>query len=326
LDRLLQGAELVEALEADMVDMRRATRVAHRPIVEILDAVLDGKFGWRGRLAGARPYEALLLKRAELLSLFHTERPGFLTHRQTEARLAISNRVLVALTADGVLPGHRVTAGSSEVVRTVTGLDIEPKAIAAARQMVAPTNHASLSFLEGDMTSLPFEDSSFDAVFFHAGLYHLDTPKLQKTLSEVWRVLKPGGLIGARDTDAGGNVIHLESAGILLSLDLWQRWYEHSSADAVYFRRRQGAVLRSHGFVPVWSGASYVNHSADALTRRETVKDARRSLESLSKGLVQRGLADQNEIETALLAWNMWGSDPDSVYLLCRRECVARKT
>ncbi|NRP73929.1 Demethylrebeccamycin-D-glucose O-methyltransferase [Ensifer psoraleae] len=222
----------------------------------------------------------------------------------------------------GCGPGT-ITAGFADVVRTVTGLDLEPKAIAAANQMVAAAGHANLGFVVGDMTSLPFEDGSFDAVFFHAVLYHLGAAKLRKTLAEALRVLKPGGLIVTRDADAGGNVIYPETSGILLSLDLWQRWYEHSSIDAVYFGRRQEAVLRSHGFVPVWSGASHVNHSADAPTRRETVEDAKRSLESLSEGLVQRGLADRQEIETALSAWDRWGSDPDAVYLRCRCECVA---
>jgi SAM-dependent methyltransferase len=225
----------------------------------------------------------------------------------------------------GCGPGA-ITAGFANVVRTVTGLDIEPRAIAAATQMAKAVDHANLSFLEGDMTSLPFAASSFDAVFFHAVLYHLDAETLQRTLGEALRVLRPGGVIGIRDADAGGNVIYPESPGIRLSLDLWQRWYEHSSPDAVTFGRRQGAVLRSHGFLPVWSGASYVNHSADAATRRETVDDAKRSLRGLSEGLVRRGLADQSEIDAALSAWDAWGNDPDAVYLRCRCECVARKS
>jgi hypothetical protein len=76
-----------------------------------------------------------------------------------------------------------------------------------------------------------------------------------------------------------------------LSLDLWNRWYQHADAESVRFGRRQGAVLRAHGFTPVWSGASFVNHSADAATRRETVADAKRSLEALRHDLIDKGLA-----------------------------------
>jgi hypothetical protein len=109
-----------------------------------------------------------------------------------------------------------------------------------------------------------------------------------------------------------------------MSLDLWTRWYEHAD-DTIRFGRRQGSILRAHGFTPIWSGASFVNHSADAATRRETVADAKRSLEGLRHELIAKGLAKDSEIQQALAAWDEWGSNPDAVYLRCRCECVARK-
>jgi hypothetical protein len=113
---------------------------------------------------------------------------------------------------------------------------------------------------------------------------------------------------------------------LLLSLDLWTRWYEHADADAIRFGGRQGSVLRAHGgFTPIWSGASFVNHSADAAVRRETVADAKRSLEGLRHDLIAGGLAKYSEVEQALAAWDEWGSNPDAVYLRCRCEYVARR-
>lgn len=224
----------------------------------------------------------------------------------------------------GCGPGA-ITAGFSSFVRSAIGVDIEPKAVLAAKQLVADAGLANVTFLQADMMALPFDDHSVDAVFFHAVLYHLDAASLRRTLAQAKRVLKPNGLIATRDTDAGGNVIHPDIPGIVLSLELWQRWYEHSSDDAVLFGRRQSEILRSHGFEPVWSGASYVNHSADAATRAETVRDAKRSLQALSHGLIERGQATQSEFGEALSAWDAWASHPDSIYLRCRCECVARK-
>ena len=44
---------------------------------------------------------------------------------------------------------------------------------------------------------------------------------------------------------------------------------------------------------------------------------------------LHRWLTDQgvisHEIDEALSAWDVWGGNPDSVYLRCRCECVARK-
>jgi hypothetical protein len=80
-------------------------------------------------------------------------------------------------------------------------------------------------------------------------------------------------------------------------------------------------VFRARGFMPIWSGASYVNHSADAATRREAAADAQNSLDELRRGLRDKGLTNDGEIDEAIAAW-----DPDAIYLRCRCECVARKS
>ncbi|MCK1382899.1 class I SAM-dependent methyltransferase [Bradyrhizobium sp. 21] len=224
----------------------------------------------------------------------------------------------------GCGPGS-ITAALAGSVGKAIGVDIESRAIAAANRLAAGTRLTNLSFVEADMTALPFEDGSFDAVFFHAVLYHQTQATLTRTLAEARRVLKRGGLVVTRDADVGGNVLHPELDGVRLALDLWQRWYEHADPEALCFGRRQGSILRAHGFTPVWAGASYVNHSADAASRSEAVADARRSLRGLGPQLVGKGLATDDEIHAALAGWDAWGADPDAVYFRCRCECVARK-
>ena len=224
----------------------------------------------------------------------------------------------------GCGPGT-ITVAMAGVVDAAIGIDVNPNAIEAANRLAADLDLPNLSFVEADMTALPFEDNTVDAVFFHAVLYHQNPATLTRTLAEARRVLKPGGLLGTRDADVGGNVLYPELEGLRTALDLWQRWYEHSDPAALRFGRRQGSVLRMHGFTPIWTGASYVNHSADAAARGESVADARRSLQSLGPALVQKMLATEGEIREALVAWDIWGSNPDAVYFRCRCECVARK-
>jgi SAM-dependent methyltransferase len=218
-----------------------------------------------------------------------------------------------------------VTAALASRVKRAIGIDIEPHAIERARRLAAQSDQTSMEFTEADMTALPFGDNAFDAVFAHGVLYHLDAATLAKTLGEARRVLRPGGVIGIRDSDTGGDILHPESKGLLKTLDLWMKWYGHADLDSVRFGRRQSAVLRTHGFTPVWSGASYVNHSADADARCETVADAQQSLNDLRRGLIARGLTNDDEIDEAIAAWGIWGRDPDAMYLRCRCECVARK-
>ena len=45
----------------------------------------------------------------------------------------------------------------------------------------------------GDMVSLPYEDNFFDCVFAYHSMSHTDTEGLKKAISEIERVLKPGG-------------------------------------------------------------------------------------------------------------------------------------
>lgn len=224
----------------------------------------------------------------------------------------------------GCGPGT-ITAALAGVVGTAIGVDIEPHAIAMAKQLATRSGSTNLFFVEADMTALPFEDGALDAVFFHAVLYHQSQAKLTKTLAEARRVLKPGGLLGTRDADVGGSILYPELDGVRLALGLWQRWYEHDDPEALCFGRRQSAIVRAHGFMPVWAGASYVNHSADAVSRAEAVADARRSLLGLGPQLLSKALATNDEIQAALAGWEAWGGDPDAVYFRSRCECVARR-
>lgn len=47
--------------------------------------------------------------------------------------------------------------------------------------------------MEGNILNLPFEDGSFDVVFYHHVIEHVSDPAA--SLDELWRILAPGGLI-----------------------------------------------------------------------------------------------------------------------------------
>lgn len=69
----------------------------------------------------------------------------------------------------------------------VLGIDISQKAIEEAKQKPEKVN-----FLKGNAYQLPFKDKSFDAVLIFDLLEHLENPL--KSLNEIYRVLKPGGI------------------------------------------------------------------------------------------------------------------------------------
>jgi demethylmenaquinone methyltransferase/2-methoxy-6-polyprenyl-1,4-benzoquinol methylase len=67
------------------------------------------------------------------------------------------------------------------------------------------SGQASLSFLAGDMLALPFPDGSFDVVTTGYGLRNV--PDLDRTLTEIVRVLRPGGRLLSLDFNRPSNPI-----------------------------------------------------------------------------------------------------------------------
>jgi ubiquinone/menaquinone biosynthesis C-methylase UbiE len=79
------------------------------------------------------------------------------------------------------------------LVHEVVGVDIVPALLERARA-AAPAN---VTIVEGDATSLPFEDASFDLVCTRRTLHHILHP--ERVVSELTRVTRLGGRIFVDD-------------------------------------------------------------------------------------------------------------------------------
>ena len=75
-------------------------------------------------------------------------------------------------------------------VAEVTGIDLSGHLIDAARSR-AELLGANARFLQADAAEMPFSDASFDVVVSTLSLHHWAHP--QQALSEIYRVLAPGG-------------------------------------------------------------------------------------------------------------------------------------
>jgi len=121
---------------------------------------------------------------------FFDEQMAFLNHRLVaDARLRFGMRVLDLGSGTGypaLLSAQ--TVGQSG---TVIGLDLAEQMLAVARRKATALGLANVTFRTGDVTALPFEASSFDAVTSRFCLMFL--PEIPKAAAEIARVLKPGG-------------------------------------------------------------------------------------------------------------------------------------
>ena len=101
-----------------------------------------------------------------------------------QAVVRSGDRVLDACCGTGDLAIAARTAGG-----TVTGLDFSPGMLERARRK-AP----DLTWVEGDLLALPFEDGSFEAATVGFGVRNV--ADLPRALAELRRVLVSGGRVG----------------------------------------------------------------------------------------------------------------------------------
>jgi ubiquinone/menaquinone biosynthesis C-methylase UbiE len=74
----------------------------------------------------------------------------------------------------------------------VHGIDLSPKMIAVARRD-AEEQGLTVDFRVGSIIDLPYPDDSFDVVITNIMYHHLDLAEKRQAVSEIARVLKPGG-------------------------------------------------------------------------------------------------------------------------------------
>ena len=169
------------------------------------------------------------------------------------------------VTIAGVVSGERaldLAAGTGDIAFAVAargartiGLDITHRMLQLARRR--QRNGTPAEFIAGDMISLPFRSASFDLVTTGYGLRNV--PDLAAAVTEIARVLRPGGRLVSLDFNKPENAIvraiylsYLTIVGSTLG------WILHRDPDTYRYipasiRRYPGArgvaeVLAARGF------------------------------------------------------------------------------
>jgi ubiquinone/menaquinone biosynthesis C-methylase UbiE len=83
----------------------------------------------------------------------------------------------------------------------VAGVDASEVMLSQARQRSAAVRAGRVDLRLGSATALPFPDGAFDKAFTINSLHHWPDPTAG--LHELWRVLKPGGLVGIIEQPRG---------------------------------------------------------------------------------------------------------------------------
>ncbi len=200
-----------------------------------------------------------------------------LTFRMDQVWRAGAVRSLLKTDDAGKKDGHRILdlctgtgdlairlAARKKRADSVTALDFSKPMLELAKKKADSRGLKDIEFVHGDAASMPFEDSFFDAVGIAFALRNLTykNPDRDRFLSEITRVLKPGGKFVAVETSQPENIFlrkafHLymryftAPAGSLLSGHRGAYRYLAYSAADYYNAARLKEILLSAGFSKV---------------------------------------------------------------------------
>lgn len=127
----------------------------------------------------------------------------------------------------------------------ITSVDISPESLEKAREKVERNGIKNVRFLQADIFSLPFEDSSFDHVFVCFVLEHLQNP--EKILRSLRKILKPGGTITVIEGDHGSCYFYPEGKNALEAWNCLIRVQAQMKGNSLIGRQLY-PLLRESGF------------------------------------------------------------------------------
>src|SRR5215471_17460587 len=144
----------------------------------------------------------------------------------------------------GCGPGS-ITVGLAEIVAPgqVTGVDIEPRQLEAARALARERGANNVRFEQGSVYELPYPDASFDAATAHFVIEHVHDPV--RALRELKRVLKPGGFAAIKDPYYPAFTFRPRVPAIVKFEELMAKARAHSGASDAYAADLRACLLEA---------------------------------------------------------------------------------
>ncbi|MCK8522187.1 bifunctional demethylmenaquinone methyltransferase/2-methoxy-6-polyprenyl-1,4-benzoquinol methylase UbiE [Aquimarina sp. D1M17] len=166
-------------------------------------------------------------------------------------------KILDVATGTGDLAINLSKTGASEII----GLDISTGMLEVGKKKInAKQLDTIIDMVTGDSENLPYEENYFDAVTVAFGVRNFEN--LEKGLSEIYRVLKPGGIFVVLETSIPTKTPYkqgykfyatkiLPLIGKIFSKDRSAYSYLSESAAAFPYGEAFNNILKKIGFIDV---------------------------------------------------------------------------
>ena len=223
----------------------------------------------------------------------------------------------------GCGPGT-LTAGFAQRVAPGETIGVDRELAQTERVATSAANDGidNLRFEQGDVYDLPFEDASFDVAFASAVLGSVTDAG--RVVREMARVVRPGGVIGLKEFDHGGDMIWPQSPIIERSIEHYHGLRRENGHEPNAGRKLKGYLSEND------CNVDYVHAFYDQQTTVEKLepyleRNNRLFREVLGPQYYERGWSTPEEMEECIAEWRRFARDPAAIYLSAWVEAVGIK-
>ena len=203
------------------------------------------------------------------------------------------------------------------------GVDMAEPQIEMARSMALSQGQDNAIFHVGDVTDLKFEDNFFDIAHCRNVLMHV--PDTAAVLSEVKRVLKPGGIIACREMICGSAFTYPDFGIMRRS---WEMFEDLVRADDGH--PQMGKDMKGHiqeaGFVSIWMNASFSLYSTpDEIASIYRLISQWLLAPEASGAAIKYGASSSKLVKDLKVAYSRWKEHPGALFAFAYGEAIAQK-
>jgi ubiquinone/menaquinone biosynthesis C-methylase UbiE len=206
----------------------------------------------------------------------------------------------------------------------VIGGDSVTEVLNQARELAKSRGLNNITFQTVDGNNLPFEDGTFDIAFCHQVLQHVKDPI--GVLKEMTRVVKPGGIIAARDADYRTFAWYPEPAALNKWGEVYQKVAKMNGGEPNAGRYLQSwawqAGFPSENVQFSWDSWLYIGEAAVTWGDSWSSRTLNSGFPTTAK---QHNLVTDSELQEISQTWKDWGREKGAFIAIPNGEILCRK-
>ncbi|KAI5962497.1 uncharacterized protein KGF55_003573 [Candida pseudojiufengensis] len=206
---------------------------------------------------------------------------------------------------------------------SIVGIEPTQQLIDESNELKLKQNVSNAKFKLGSIYNIPFPDNTFDLVYSHQVIIHLEDPI--KALKELERVTKPGGFVCVKDADLEATVVSPKKYEILKEYSLLKA-KNSGSTDPIAGRNLRSKAIQA-GYDPNNITSSISQWLlTDDLNEKQKFADMFIGRVKTSNEVAYTDEQKNEEIKNKVVeAYKEWAEDVNSLFCIINFEITYQK-